>query len=138
MTTEAQNVGDEFSALCHGLASGSYPDTYRAYKQLYQIGRPVIPYITEYLNEMEFSDLKRPVEFRFLNGLLSLLNDIDETKANEVGGTYDIQSERLFSTKLLEFNSFASKIFSGPTSNWEQSSRVNEEMVLTRCSTAGL
>ena len=88
MTTEAQNVGDEFSALCHGLASGSYPDTYRAYKQLYQIGRPVVPYITEYLNEMEFSDLKRPVEFRFLNDLLSLLNDIDETKANEVGDAF--------------------------------------------------
>ena len=87
---EPQDISDvdaAFGSLCHGLANELYPETFRAYKRLYRFGPTAIPHITKYLNEMEFSEMRRSVEFRFLNGLLSLLNDIDENQARDVGET---------------------------------------------------
>ena len=84
-TSQDSEIEKAFRLLCQGFSTVSHSQIYTAHKALYQIGAPAVPKIVAYLESMDVSELKSKNHSALLTGLLALLNDIDESKAREVG-----------------------------------------------------
>lgn len=62
----------------------SYPVAFEAHKNLYAIGRPVIPLLKEKIFELDWSNSNYRELSTYLSGLYSLLHDLDEDEASSV------------------------------------------------------
>jgi len=79
------SIQENFKKLFRGLIQPSYPVAYEAHKNLYKIGRPVIPILKEKILEIDWSNSKYKELSGYISGLYSLLHDLDEDEANCVG-----------------------------------------------------
>jgi len=73
-----KTIQDELNNLSRGLMQRSYPVSFEAHKNLYEIGRPVIPVLREKLLEIDYSNSKYKELSGYVSGLYSLLHDLDE------------------------------------------------------------
>ena len=62
----------------------SYSVAFEAHKNLYEIGKPVIPLLKEKLLELDWSNSKYKELSGYVSGLYSLLHDLDEDEANRL------------------------------------------------------
>lgn len=67
------------------LTNGSPHATYKVYRELYQLGESVIPAIEAQLLAHTWDNIKYGAQIKILSGLLSLVNDINEERAKELG-----------------------------------------------------
>jgi len=74
-------IQDGIKKLSRGLFQRSYPITFEAHRNLYEVGRPVIPYIEEKLLEIDWSNSKYKELSGYVSGFYSLLHDLDENVA---------------------------------------------------------
>ncbi|MCP3933449.1 MAG: hypothetical protein GY705_30635, partial [Bacteroidetes bacterium] len=58
--------------------------TYEAYKELYKIGQPIVPILSDKILETDWKKTKYKELSKYLSGIFSLLHDIDEDKAKFV------------------------------------------------------
>ncbi len=79
-----KSIQDNFKQLCRGLMQPSYPVAFEAHKNLYEIGRPVIPLLKEKILELDWSKSRYKELSAYVSGLYSLLHDLDETEATNV------------------------------------------------------
>jgi len=61
-----------------GLAHNSKQNIYLNYKKLYMLGNEALPYLEKQLITHDWSKIRNKIEMRYLCGLVSLMNDIDE------------------------------------------------------------
>jgi hypothetical protein len=71
--------------LSWAIANDSPQATYKAYRELYQLGDSVIPAIEAQLLNYKWDDIEYGLQLKILSGLLSLVNDLDEERARELG-----------------------------------------------------
>lgn len=71
--------------LTRGLAQQSSNEIYTSHRDLYHHGETVIPVVEEQLLSHPWDDIKYSEQINMLSGLLSLVNDIDEKCAKEIG-----------------------------------------------------
>ena len=83
MDTESY-IAVELKRLSRGLMQRSYPATFKAHRNLYEVGRPVIPYLKEKLLEIDWSNSEYKELSGYVSGFYSLLHDIDEGVAQNV------------------------------------------------------
>jgi hypothetical protein len=67
------------------LTQTSTQETFKVYRELYQLGEPVIPEIEKQLLSYPWDDIKYGVQFTILSGFMTLANDINEKHARELG-----------------------------------------------------
>lgn len=82
MNTESY-IDDQLKRLSRSLMRRSFPDTFKAHRNLYEVGRPVIPYLEKKLNEIDWSFSKYKEISAYVSGLYSLLHDLDEEVAQK-------------------------------------------------------
>jgi len=85
MDTEP-DVDKLLNNLLRGLAHGSSEVIYKSYRELFEVGEEALPAIEKQLMSYKWNSTKLGIEMTMLTGLLGLIHDIDENKANEVGG----------------------------------------------------
>jgi hypothetical protein len=78
------SIKSNFKTLSRGLMQPSYAVAFEAHKNLFEIGRPVIPLLKEKLLELDWSNSKYKELSCYVSGLYSLLHDLDEDEALEV------------------------------------------------------
>jgi len=71
--------------MMRGLVDNSVDKIYKSHRELYKLGDSVIPIIEDQLFSYSWDEIKYGAELDILSGLLSLVNDISETKAKELG-----------------------------------------------------
>jgi len=71
--------------LVRGLAHNSADVIYRCHRELYAVGDAALPVIERHLMSDNWNSKNIGLELNIFTGLLGLMNDIDEVKANEVG-----------------------------------------------------
>ena len=76
-----ESIRENFKKLSRGLMQPNYPVAYEAHKNLYEIGRPVIPLLIEKILEIEWSNSRYKELSGYVSGLYSLLHDLDEDEA---------------------------------------------------------
>jgi len=101
--------------MMRGLVDNSADMIYKSHRELYKLGDSVVPIIEKQLFSYSWTEIKYGAELDILSGLLSLLNDISEIKAKELGDKIikndcdDIVESRIKSIvnfSLNEFNSY--------------------------------
>ncbi len=70
-----------------GLAHNSKQDIYMSYKKLYTAGNEALPYLEKRLIPHDWSKIRNKIEMRYLCGLISLMNDIDENACRKTVNT---------------------------------------------------
>ena len=73
------------NSLLRGIASGSGKTIFQSHRDLFQIGKPILPAIEKQLMSYNWGEIKVGIEISMLTGLVGLIHDIDESRANEVG-----------------------------------------------------
>ena len=79
-----KSIQENFKNLSRGLMQKSYPVVFEAHKNLYQIGKPVIPLLKEKILEVDWSQSKYSELSGYISGIYSLLHDLDEQEASFV------------------------------------------------------
>lgn len=79
-----KSIQENFKKLSRGLMQPSYPVAFEAHKDLYEIGKPVIPLLKEKILEVDWSNSNYKKLSGYISGLYSLLHDIDEEEAYSV------------------------------------------------------
>lgn len=67
------------------LNNGSPQEIYKNYRELYEMNESVIPVIESELLAYTWDQVKYGAQIKILTGLLSLVNDINEKRAKELG-----------------------------------------------------
>ncbi len=67
------------------IVNHSTHDTVKIYRELYQLGEPIIPAIETQLLGYTWENIDNKVQVEILSTLLSLVNDINEESARELG-----------------------------------------------------
>jgi hypothetical protein len=83
--SEAAIVATKLNNLLRGLAHNSGETIYQSHRDLFEIGETALPAIEKQLMSYKWNGNKVGVEISILTGLLGLIHDIDEKRANEVG-----------------------------------------------------
>ncbi|MDH5763896.1 MAG: hypothetical protein OEZ51_13015 [Nitrospinota bacterium] len=115
----------------HVLTSGPPEDTYKVYRELYQLGDAVIPALEEKLLAYQWENIKYGMEMTILSGFLSLANDINEERAREVGekirekGCNEIVEVRIKS--ILDFSLDDFEVYSANGVDIYQSKNLKHE-----------
>jgi hypothetical protein len=78
------SIKSNFKTLSRGLMQPSYAVAFEAHKNLFEIGRPVIPLLKEKLLELDWSNSKYKELSCYVSGLYSLLHDLDEDEADHL------------------------------------------------------
>lgn len=105
--------------LTRGLAQGSNDDIYKSHRELFKLGEAVIPAIEEQILSQPWDEIKFGEQLSILSGLLSLINDINERRAREIGevicerGCSKIVESRIRSITEFTLNEFESYRISG-------------------------
>ena len=76
-----KSIHENFKKLSRGLMQHSYPVTFEAHKNLYEIGTPVIPFLKEKILEVDYSNSNYKELSGYISGLYSLLHDLNEDVA---------------------------------------------------------
>ena len=79
-----KSIQENFKKLSRGLMQPSIPVAFEAHKNLYEIGKPVIPLLKEKILEVDWSNSKYKELSGYISGLYSLLHDLDEKEAYSV------------------------------------------------------
>lgn len=79
-----KSIQENFRKLSRGLMQKSYPVVFEAHKNLYEIGKPVIPILKEKILDVDWSNSKYKELSGYISGLYSLLHDLDEKEASFV------------------------------------------------------
>jgi len=79
------SIQENIKNLSRGLMQPSFPVAFEAYKILYEIGQPVIPFLKEKIFEIDWSNSKYKELSGYVSGLYLLLHDLDEDEANRIG-----------------------------------------------------
>ncbi len=83
--TVSTEINHQLKVYIHGLTGGNRDSRDEAYVSLYRHGKSAIPALKAMLLSNNFTGINPGLEISILSGLLTLLNDIDETEANHVG-----------------------------------------------------
>ena len=78
-------VDSTLKSLLRGLVHGSAETIYQSHRELFDIGELALPAIEKQLMSYKWNGNKVGIEISILTGLLGLIHDIDEKRANEVG-----------------------------------------------------
>lgn len=78
-------VDKTLNNLLRGLAHGSGETIYQNHRDLFEAGNSALPAIEKQLMSYQWNETKVGIEITMLTGLLGLIHDIDEKRANEVG-----------------------------------------------------
>lgn len=79
-----KSIQENFKKLSRGLMQPSYPVAFEAHKDLYEIGKPVIPLLKEKILEVDWSNSNYKKLSGYISGLYSLLHDLAEEEAYSV------------------------------------------------------
>ena len=79
-----KSIQENFKKLSRGLMQPSYPVAFEANKDLYEIGKAVIPLLKEKILEVDWSNSNCKKLSGYISGLYSLLHDLDEEEAYSV------------------------------------------------------
>lgn len=86
---ETQNaeflIHENITKLSRGAMQSSHACTLEAYKNLFDVGKPIIPILKDMIFEVEWSNAKYKELSGYISVLFSLLHDIDEEEANSIG-----------------------------------------------------
>lgn len=97
------------------LTNDSPNATYKVYRELYQLGESVIPAIEAQLLDYTWDSIEYKMQIKILSGLLSLVNDINEERAEELGEkirnkgcneVVDIRMKSILNFSLDEFKKY--------------------------------
>jgi len=78
------SIHENIKKLTRGLVQSAYPIAYEGYKNLYEVGKPVIPLIRDLILEIDWSNKKFTELTLYVSGFFSLLHDLDEQEAHFV------------------------------------------------------
>ena len=115
----SDTVTKPLRTLTRGLAQGSNDEIYKSHRELYMLGETVIPAVEEQILSQPWGDIKYGEQLSILSGLLSLINDINEERAREVGniirekGCSKIVESRIRSITEFTLSEFESCPISG-------------------------
>jgi hypothetical protein len=108
----SEDIDRHLRALSLGLVQNSGEQIYRAHRELYNLGQNVLPVLEEQILSQSWSEIRHGSQLNLLSGLLSLINDIDEGRAKEVGenirkaGCSSIVDRRIASITAFTLNEF--------------------------------
>ncbi|WP_444995085.1 hypothetical protein [Aliikangiella sp. IMCC44359] len=111
----ALEVDKILNNLLRGLAHNSGEAIYQSHRELFEIGEIALPAIEKQLMSYKWNGNKVGVEISIFTGLLGLIHDIDEKRANEVSAKIrekgcskivDGRIDSILKFTLDEFNSF--------------------------------
>lgn len=114
-------ISEPLNALMRGLVHGTPKTIYKYHRELFQAGDSVIPAIESELLALDWSEIKFGAQVSLLTGLLSLVNDIDETQARRLGqkirakGCSKTIDSRIKSIEDFTLNEFKKYSISGVT-----------------------
>lgn len=80
-----EDVDKHLRNLSLGLVQNSSKQIFTSHRELYRLGKNVIPIIELQLLKEPWGEIKTRTQLNLLSGLLSLINDLDEVQAKEVG-----------------------------------------------------
>lgn len=113
MDSQAQGeIERHLKMLSVGLIQNSNEQIYSAHRELYNLGDSVIPVVEEQILSQSWDEIKHGSQLNLLSGLLSLINDIDEDRAKEIGdkireaGCSSTADKRITSITTFTLNNF--------------------------------
>ena len=87
-TGNKQNVSKLTNQLLRGASHDDLTGVYSAYKQLYQIGSPAVPYLEKIVLKADWPAPKYGFEVKWLAILLSLIYELDHAAGNDVAAKF--------------------------------------------------
>ena len=109
-----QKIEKVLNSFLRGITIGSSETIYLNHRLLYDVGEVAIPEIEKQLMSYNWTKAKTGIELKILTGLLGLIHDIDEKRANRVAenirdkGCSKIVESRIGSILKFTLNEFDS------------------------------
>lgn len=105
-------IQELLKGLTRGLSQNSAEKVYQYHRKLHVLGSAAIPAISEQILSQRWDEIKYGSQLNILSGLLSLVNDIDEASAKQIGDEIEEQGcNQVVSTRIKSILSFTLKDF---------------------------
>ena len=111
-----EDVDKHLRNLSLGLVQNSNDQVFTSHRELYRLGKNVIPIVEQQLLNQPWGEIKSKTQLNLLTGYLSLIHDLDENQAKVTGekirsagcnNVVDVRITSITSFTLKEFDSYS-------------------------------